>query len=115
MRISIGVISIIISVIVFFQSMAAGLVNSIEQNGESGGSGGFLLFLLMLTSGIIILAAKKSKGAQITSSVFLLVGGLIALLLAGGYGDLYIWGIVSIVFAVLNYLFVARKIVKEKL
>ncbi|MFD2615745.1 MULTISPECIES: hypothetical protein [Terrilactibacillus] len=92
----------------------AGLGNAISQNGESGGSGGFILALLMLISGIIILAAKRSRGAQITSSVFLIIGGLIGLLLAGSYSDLYIWGIISIVFGILNFVFVARKIEKNE-
>jgi Ca2+/Na+ antiporter len=113
MRITVGVISIVLSVIVFFQSMVAGLGNALSQNGQSGGSGGFLLSVLMLISGIIILAAKKSRGAQITSSVLLLVGALIAYMLAGGYGDLYIWATIALVFAIFDYLFVARKIPKN--
>jgi hypothetical protein len=45
--------------------------------------------------------------------VLLLVGALIAYMLAGGYGDLYIWATIALVFAIFDYLFVARKIPKN--
>ena len=39
-RLVAGIITIVLSVLVTFQSCAAGLSNALEENGESGGSAG---------------------------------------------------------------------------
>ena len=76
-----GIITIVLSVLVTFQSCAAGLSNALEENGESGGSAGVLL--------------------AFTSAGFYIVGGLIGLICAGSYADLVIWGVISVAFGVI--------------
>lgn len=100
-RLVVGIISIIISCVVMFQSCAVGFVNSVESNSDSGGTAGAFVSIIMLTAGIVSIAARKTKGGTITSSVFYIVGALIALTNAKVYADLMIWGIVEIIFAVL--------------
>lgn len=96
-RLVAGIITIVLSVLVTFQSCAAGLSNALEENGESGGSAGVLLAVCFLVAGIVGIVTRKSTGAggAFTSAGFYIVGGLIGLICAGSYADLVIWGVIS--------------------
>ena len=48
-----GILSIIFSVIVFFQSMLVGTANTLSSNGEVGGSAGLFVSIFMLSGGIV--------------------------------------------------------------
>lgn len=98
---TIGIISIILSVFVGFQSMIAGLGNTLSQNNEIGGSTGFLLSILLLIAGITVLASKGAKGMLIFSMLLYAIGGLLGFVGAGSYSDLVIWSVISLLFAVL--------------
>ena len=41
-----GILSIVLALLVMFQSCAAGIGNALEENGEVGGTGGLLVALL---------------------------------------------------------------------
>lgn len=97
----IGVISVVLFIIVMFQSCAAGLSNAISSNNEVSGSAGVLLAFCMLIGGIILLLSKSSKGITITSIIFYAVGGLIGIANAGSYSDLKIWSALNLIFVVL--------------
>lgn len=97
----IGIISIILFVLVSFQSCAAGLGNALNNSKEVSGSAGIMLAICMLIAGIISLISKKSKGMTITAIVFYLIGGIIGLANVGSFKDLQIWSILNIVFAAL--------------
>ena len=56
-----GIISIIYSVIVFFQSMLVGTANTLSSNGEGGGSAGVFVSILMLAGGIVSIAVRNSQ------------------------------------------------------
>lgn len=43
---------LVFSVVVLFQSCAAGLVNTVENNGNTDGSTGFMIFLVMIIFGM---------------------------------------------------------------
>ena len=43
-----GILSIVLFVLVSFQSCAAGMVNTIEDNGEVGGSAGIIVAIMLL-------------------------------------------------------------------
>ncbi|MBQ8996196.1 MAG: hypothetical protein IJ091_10320 [Oscillospiraceae bacterium] len=113
LKLVLGILCIIFSVFITFQSMLAGLGNALQDNGEVGGSAGILLAVAMLTSGIVMIATRKStgKGGAIASGVMLLLGGLLGLLLAGSYGDLNIWSGFALIVAAVNLvpLFVKKK------
>ena len=49
MRLVVGIISIVLSLVVLFQSCAAGIGNALSDNGESGGIGGVFLFIAMFS------------------------------------------------------------------
>ena len=59
-----GILSIIMFVFVTFQSCAAGISNSIEDNGEVGGSAGIIVAIMLLAGGIVSIATRNSKGKR---------------------------------------------------
>lgn len=97
----IGIISIVLFVLVSFQSCAAGIGNALEKSKVSSGSAGFLLAVCMLIAGIIAIISKTSKGMTITSIVFYAIGGLVGICNIGIFKDLQIWSILSFIFAAL--------------
>lgn len=97
----IGIISIVLFLIIAFQSCAAGVSNALENSKEASGSAGFILALCMLIAGIIALISKFSKGMTITSLVFYAIGGLLGIANVGKFSDLKIWSILSFIFAAL--------------
>ena len=87
-----GILSIILSIFVVFQSFAAGIVNTMEANGEVGGSAGVIVAIMLLAGGIVSIATRKgSKGGNIALIVLFGIGALCGFAMAGGYSDLYIW------------------------
>jgi Ca2+/Na+ antiporter len=98
---------------VIFQSCAAGLANSLSENGEAGGTGGLFLAILFIVAGIVGLVTRKSekKGGAIATAILYLLAGLVGFTSAGTYSDLYIWSGVAIVFAVIFIIgiFVGKK------
>ena len=99
-KLVIGIISIVLFLIIIFQSCAAGVYNTLENNGETSGSAGFFLAFSILIGGIVGVAGRNSKGATITSACFYALGGLIGLFNIGAFSDLIIWSILSIIFAI---------------
>lgn len=97
----IGVISIVLFIIVVFQSCAAGLSNALKDTGEISGGAGLILAFFMLIGGILLLVSKTSRGITITSLIFYLLGGVVGLTNAGTYTDLKIWATLNLIFAAL--------------
>ena len=111
-----GILSIILSVFVIFQSAAAGLSNSLEGNGEIGGSAGVLVALALLSGGIvsIVLRNKNAKVANLPVLIIFALGALFGFLLAGSYSDLRIWAAWCLICAVLAVIDIKKsKKVKE--
>lgn len=90
-----GILSIILSVVVFFQSVLVGTANAMLDNGEVGGSTGILVSILMLAGGIVSIAVRNSQknGGNIAIIILFLflLASLLGLGLAGNFGDLNIW------------------------
>lgn len=88
-----GILSMVLFVVVSFQSCAVGLGNTIAENGESSGSGGIILAVMMLTGGIVSVATRKNngKGGNIALIVLFGLGALFGFTLAGSFADLNIW------------------------
>lgn len=111
MRMVIGIISIVLFALIVFQSCAAGLVDAIEDEGGTSGSSGLIVAIIMLISGVVSIAARKSNGGAITAAIFYAIAGIIGVTSSGAFKDLLVWGIVSLVFAVL---FIISVIVTKK-
>ena len=98
-----GILSIIIFLIVEFQSCAAGAVNALEDNGGISGSVGFLCGILILAGGIVSIAVRKStgKGGNIALIVLFGLAALIGFAGYGNYSDLMIWSAWALINAIL--------------
>lgn len=96
-KLVIGIISMVLSVFVMFQSCAAGLVNSIEGSGGVSGSAGLFVAVFFIVAGIIGIATRNSekKGGSLTAAGFYLGAALFGGTLAGNYTDLYFWAFVA--------------------
>ncbi|MGN0485288.1 MAG: hypothetical protein ACI4HI_17245 [Lachnospiraceae bacterium] len=102
-RLVCGIISIVLTFLVLFQSCAAGVANTLEANGEVSGSAGFLLAICLLVAGIVGIVTRNSskKAGPFTCAGFYLIGALIAACNVGTYSDLAIWAGVSAIFGAL--------------
>ena len=56
-----GILSMVLFLVVAFQSCAAGVANTLAENGEVSGSAGILVAILMLAGGIVSVATRKSE------------------------------------------------------
>ncbi len=75
---------------VSLQSCAAGVVNTLSDNGESSGSAGIIVAIMMLVGGIVSIATRKG-GGNIPLIVLFGIGALVGFVLAGSFADLTIW------------------------
>jgi len=99
-RLVIGIVSIVLFMLIAFQSCAAGLGNALAENGEVSDSAGIILAFFMLVAGIIAIAGRKSKAPSIVSGAFYILGGILALPNTGSFADLKIWGSLSLIFGI---------------
>lgn len=98
-----GILSMVVFVIVEFQSCAAGVVNALEDNGGISGSVGFLCGLLILAGGIVSVATRKTSGKG-GSIALIALFGLAAIIGISGYdnySDLVVWSVWAIINAAL--------------
>ena len=111
-----GILSIILFVLVAFQSCAAGLANSLSENGQLSGSAGLVVAILMLTGGIVSIVTRKSKkkGGSIALVILFGLAALLALTMHGDFSDLIIWGWWCLINAALAFLSLFRKKAKEE-
>ena len=88
-----GILSIILFVLVLFQSCAAGLSNALQENGEVSGSAGVIVAIMLLAGGIVSIATRKSKGKGGNIALIILfgLGALIGFSSYGSFSDLAIW------------------------
>lgn len=97
----VGIISIVLFIIVTFQSCVAGVGNAISNNKEVSGSAGIILAFCMLIAGIIAIISKASKGMTITAIVFYLIAFIIGIANVGTFKDLQVWSILNLIFGAL--------------
>ena len=88
-----GILSIVLFAVVSFQSCAAGVANTLAENGEISGSAGILVAILMLTGGIVSISTRKSlgKGGDIALVILFGLAALVGFTNYGSYSDLAIW------------------------
>lgn len=98
-----GILSIILFVVVSFQSCAAGVANTLIDNGEVSGSAGIIVAILMLAGGIVSVAVRNSKGKGGNIALIILFGlaALMGFANAGSFTDLNVWAFWCLICAVL--------------
>lgn len=105
-----GILNIVFTLFIIFQSCAAGFVNIMENNGEVSGTAGVLVALLMLAGGIVEIATRNSnsKGSSIAVIVMFSLAALLGYSNAGSFGDLNIWASWCLAIAVMYIVFLVR-------
>ena len=111
-----GIISIVLSVFVVFQSMIAGLANALEESGQVSGSAGLVVSICMLCGGIVSIVSRKnnSKGTNIALIILFGLATLTGFVLAGNYSDLYLVSMVLDQCSTCNH-FIKKRYQKLKL
>ncbi|MCI5640593.1 MAG: hypothetical protein MR316_06410 [Lachnospiraceae bacterium] len=101
-RLTIGIVSIVLFLLIALQSCAVGVGNALEENGSTSGSSGILCAFVYLVGGILGIVMRNAKGIAglVVTSVFYLLGFLISLADRADFGDLAIWGGLSLILAV---------------
>lgn len=109
-----GIISIVLSVFVVFQSMIAGLANALEESGQVSGSAGLVVSMCMLCGGIVSIVSRKnnSKGTNIALLILFSLATLTGFVLAENYSDLYIWSAWCLINAVLAFISLRKGAIK---
>lgn len=108
-----GILCIVLCMIVMLQSCAAGLVNTMEGNGEISGTAGVFVAIFMFVGGIVSIATRKSQGKGGNIALIILFGlaALIGYSCKGSFGDLGIWAgwcLINVVLALLALFFRPR-------
>ena len=101
-RVIIGIISIVLCVVVFFQSFFVGVGTALTNDTtDTSAGGGTFLAIFLLIAGIVSIATKKSKGGGITAGILYLLAALIGFTNKGSFGDLIVWSILCLIFGVI--------------
>ena len=108
-----GILSIILFVVVSFQSCAVGIGNTLGETGEVGGSGGIVLSILMLAGGIVSIATRnaKGKGGNIALVILFGLATFFGFVMAGSYSDLKIWASWCLINAILAVVAIVKRII----
>lgn len=101
-KLVVGILMIVLSAFIVFQSTAAGLGDALENNHGTSGSGGILVAILYLVAGIVYLAtkSKSSLGGDVANLILLLIAWIIGVSNAGTYSDLVIWSWLAFIIGV---------------
>jgi hypothetical protein len=99
-KLIIGIISIVLTLLIVFQSLAATVGDAIAGQGGTSGGAGIAVAALMLIAGITAIAARNSRGGGIFCLIAYAIAGILGVTAKGVYGDLVVWGALSLIFAV---------------
>ena len=104
LKLVLGILSIIISVFVTFQSCAAGVSNALAESGEISGSAGLIVAIILLAGGIVMIVARNSLkiAGDIANIILFLLAALIGFSNVGTYSDLKIWSAYCFILVVVS-------------
>lgn len=109
-KLVLGIIMIVLGVIIFFQSMVAGLGNAIAANNSHSGASGVMVAILYIVVGIVCLATRKSEkmGGDIAGLIISIIAWLMGAFNVGVYEDLQVWAwlilIIGAMFFIWHYM-----------
>ena len=102
-KLVLGIISIVLSLFVMFQSCAAGIGDAMMGEGGTSGSAGTVDGIIrIMCGGIIMIAARKNKGGAIAAMIVYALAWLIGITMHGIFTDLIVWGWMACIIAVIN-------------
>lgn len=99
-----GILSMVLFLIISFQSCAVGLVNAVEDNNnDTSGAGGVFVAFGLLVSGIVATALwkKNSKGGDIALIVLYGLTAIMGYANQGTFGDLVVWASWALICAIM--------------
>lgn len=101
-KLVIGIVSMVLAVVVLFQSCAVGIGTALEsKTTDTSGGMGIIVAIMMIVSGIVSVVARKSKGGAIAATIIYAITGIIGVASTGMFKDLIVWGIINFIFAVI--------------
>lgn len=100
-KLIVGIISIVLFVVIGFQSCAVSFGTALTGTESTSGGAGIIVALLMLISGIVGICTRNSKSGGITAGVFYAIAGLLGIGNAADFPDLEIWSYLCLIFAVI--------------
>lgn len=107
-----GILSIIISLVVIYQSFFAGLLEIVTSSGQPSGVAGLIVAVMLLAGGILSIASSGgSMGADIALISLYGIGALLGFTMAGDYTDLMIWAfwcLLCAALALIDYIILYR-------
>ena len=95
-----GVLSLALSMIVLFQSCAAGFVESVSNETTGGSASGLFVAILLIAVGVVSIATRRSRGGNIAIIIISGIGAVIGFAGHGIYEDLIVWSVWHVVLAV---------------
>lgn len=101
-KLVVGILTLVFSVLVLFQSCAAGLGDAIQNEGGTSGGTGMLVGFLMIAGGIVDIAARRAKGGAIACTVLFGLAAILGLTSTGIFADLKIWGGWCLILCIVN-------------
>lgn len=112
-RLVIGILSILLSLFILFQSCAAGLGNALEENGASSGSMGTFTAIFIMAAGITAICTRNTvkKAGPVAAAILYFIAGAFTIGQGSTFGDLPIWGGIS---AVMGVFFIICAFMKKK-
>ncbi len=115
-KLTTGILCMVFTIFVLFQSGVAGLGNALSGNGEVSGTAGAFLALFMLAGGIVQVATRKStgKGGSIGALILFFLAAFLGFACAGTYTDLNIWAGWCAILGVVNLIDIFMKKGKQK-
>lgn len=98
-KLTIGIVSLVLSFVVLFQSCAAGIGSALTNNTkDTSGSAGIFFTILLIAAGVVGIVGRSSKGGAIAATVLYAIDGLIGTTATGIFKDLVVWGVISFIF-----------------
>lgn len=94
----IGVLSVLLSAIVIFESITSGSGNVLSNNRGGIRTGAIILVICMLVAGILTLKSKDNRRILIIAIALFISSGITGLANISIYVDLQIWSILNIIF-----------------
>lgn len=107
-KLIIGIVSIVLTFLVLFQSCAAGIGDAMMNEGGTSGASGFLVAHSHARLCIVAIATRNSRGGAIFCAIVYGLAGLFGISSNGIFKDLMVWGALCLVFAVIFLVFAIK-------
>ena len=105
-KIVMGIISIVLSVQIYFTAKSLRVLEIMENTLDLGGTTGYWVAVLMFLLGIVTIVARSSRGGSAFCMFGYMLTGYLGITYNGIYEDLVFWGALCLFFAVLFLAFI---------